>query len=46
VAAAVVLAQRRWVARGGDPGDITALAMWAVPAGVVGARIYHVITDP
>ena len=46
VVAAVAFAQRRWAARGGDPGDIAALAVWAVPAGLVGARIYHVVTDP
>lgn len=46
VIAAVALAQRRWKARGGDPNDISALATWAVPAGVIGARIYHVVTDP
>lgn len=46
VVAAVALAQQRWQTRGGDPGDIAALATWAVPAGIVGARIYHVATDP
>jgi prolipoprotein diacylglyceryl transferase len=46
VVAAVAFAQRRWAARGGDPSDIPALAVWAVPAGLVGARIYHVVTDP
>jgi prolipoprotein diacylglyceryl transferase len=45
VVVAVWIAQRRWAARGGDPNDITALAMWAVPAGLVGARLYHVVTD-
>ena len=45
VIAAVTLASRRWEARGGDPGDISAIAIWAVPAGLVGARLYHVITD-
>ena len=45
VVVAVLIAQRRWAARGGDPNDITALAMWAVPAGLVGARLYHVVTD-
>ena len=45
VVVAVAIAQRRWAARGGDPNDITALAMWAVPAGLVGARLYHVVTD-
>jgi prolipoprotein diacylglyceryl transferase len=46
VVVAVWIAQRRWEARGHDPADIGALAVWAVPAGVVGARIYHVATDP
>ncbi|MEM8904968.1 MAG: prolipoprotein diacylglyceryl transferase [Actinomycetota bacterium] len=45
VVAAVWLTQRRWAARGHDPDQITTVAMWAVPFGVVGARIYHVITD-
>ena len=45
VLAAVWLSQRRWRAVGGDPEDITRLAMWAVPAGLIGSRIYHVITD-
>jgi len=46
IVAAVALAERRWVARGGRREDITALALWAVPAGFIGARIYHVVTDP
>jgi len=33
------------VARGGVPGTATDLAVWAVPAGLVGARLYHVATD-
>jgi len=41
----VWLAQKRWTAVGGDPDDISKLAMWAVPAGLVGSRIYHVLTD-
>lgn len=45
VIAAVWLAGRRWGERGGDPEDISAIALWAVPAGVIGARLYHVITD-
>ena len=43
--AAVVLASRRYARRGGDPALITTLAIWTVPAGIVGARLYHVITD-
>jgi len=45
VVAAVLVSQKRWVARGGDPDDISAVAMWAVPAGLVGSRVYHVFTD-
>jgi prolipoprotein diacylglyceryl transferase len=45
VIAAVVISQKRWAARGGNPDDISTIALWAVPAGVIGARIYHVATD-
>jgi prolipoprotein diacylglyceryl transferase len=45
VLAGVWLARRRWAARGGDPEDITTIALWAVPAGLIGARLYHVVTD-
>ena len=45
VFAAVSLGTKRWVARGGTEDDVTAIALWAVPAGVVGARLYHVVTD-
>ncbi len=45
VLAAVWLSRRRWEARGGDPDQISRIALWAVPAGLVGARLYHVITD-
>jgi len=36
---------KRYVARGGEPGVITDIAIWAVPFGIVGGRLYHVITD-
>jgi prolipoprotein diacylglyceryl transferase len=42
---AVWIGEKRWVARGGRPGDVQDLAVWAVPFGIVGARLYHVITD-
>ncbi len=45
VLVAVYIAQRRWAARGGHPDDIASIATWAVPAGLIGARVYHVITD-
>lgn len=46
VVLAVVIGNRRWVARGGQPGFILDVAMWAVPFGIVGGRIYHVISSP
>jgi prolipoprotein diacylglyceryl transferase len=45
VLAAIEIGSRRWKARGGDPNDIWSIAMWVVPAGLVGARLYHVLTD-
>jgi prolipoprotein diacylglyceryl transferase len=45
VIAAVWISSKRWEARGGNPDDISAIALWAVPAGVIGARMYHVATD-
>lgn len=44
-AMAAALASKRWVAMGGDEDDMAAVAMWGIPAGVIGARAYHVITD-
>jgi prolipoprotein diacylglyceryl transferase len=45
VLVAVAIAQRRWRRRGyGSPG-ISDIAFWVVIWGVIGARLYHVITD-
>jgi prolipoprotein diacylglyceryl transferase len=46
VVAAVLIGERRWVARGGTRGLVTDVATLAVPGGIVGARIYHVLTSP
>ncbi|QNN53054.1 prolipoprotein diacylglyceryl transferase [Nocardioides mesophilus] len=45
VVVAVWLGEKRWVARGGRPGQVSDIAVWAVPFGLVGGRLYHVITD-
>lgn len=45
VLAGVTLARRRWKAAGHNPDEISDVAVWAVPAGLIGARLYHVITD-
>lgn len=42
---AVWLTERRWVQRGGRPGAVMDIATWAVPFGIVGGRLYHVITS-
>ena len=43
---AVFWTRRRWQAAGHNPDDIVDVALWAVPFGIVGGRLYHVITDP
>jgi prolipoprotein diacylglyceryl transferase len=45
VIAAVWLSSRRYAHRGGDPKLIESIALPSVIAGLIGARIYHVITD-
>lgn len=45
IVVAVWLGNRRYVARGGQSGLITDIALWAVPFGIVGGRIYHVLSD-
>ena len=46
IVVAVMVGDRRLQARGGRPGDVADIATWAVPFGLVGARIYHVFTNP
>ncbi|HVU74580.1 MAG TPA: prolipoprotein diacylglyceryl transferase [Mycobacteriales bacterium] len=43
---AILITDRRWQARGGQPGQIGDMAVWIVPAALIGARIYHLITSP
>lgn len=45
IVVAVWLGDRRWVARGGQSGTVADVALWAVPFGIVGGRLYHVISD-
>ncbi|MDP9101662.1 MAG: prolipoprotein diacylglyceryl transferase [Actinomycetota bacterium] len=46
VLAAATIGDRRWVARGGRKGTVWDVAGIAVPSGLIGARIYHVVTSP
>jgi len=45
VVAAVILSARRWRARGGNPDLVFEVALWSVLAGLIGARLYHVVTS-
>ncbi|GGC69652.1 prolipoprotein diacylglyceryl transferase [Hoyosella rhizosphaerae] len=42
---AIAWGDRRWQARGGEPGTVLDIALWAIPFGFVGGRAYHVATD-
>ena len=45
IVAALLIGDRRWVARGGERGVIYDIALWAVPVGLIGGRLYHLATD-
>ncbi|MFZ9283331.1 MAG: prolipoprotein diacylglyceryl transferase [Candidatus Nanopelagicales bacterium] len=45
IVVAVLWGDRRWQKIGGKAGEISDVAVWAVPFGIVGGRIYHVVTD-
>jgi hypothetical protein len=42
---AMIIATRRWQARGGTADSRELMVVVGVPFGIVGARLYHVITD-
>ncbi|WP_200209865.1 prolipoprotein diacylglyceryl transferase [Micromonospora coerulea] len=46
IVVACVVTERRLRERGVAPGAVLDIAVWAVPTGIIGARIYHVITSP
>jgi prolipoprotein diacylglyceryl transferase len=45
IVVALVIGDRRWEARGGERGVVYDIALWAVPFGLIGGRLYHIITD-
>jgi prolipoprotein diacylglyceryl transferase len=45
VVAAVLIARRRWAARGGSAELVDEVALWGFPAGLIGGRLYHVVTS-
>ncbi len=42
---ALIIGDRRWAARGGQRGVIYDIALWVVPFGLIGGRLYHLATD-
>jgi prolipoprotein diacylglyceryl transferase len=46
IIAACVITEVRMRRRGAPPFAVLDIAVWAVPFGILGARIYHVITSP
>ena len=46
IVVAVWLGDKRWRKFGGNAAEISDIAVWAIPFGIIGGRIYHVATDP
>jgi prolipoprotein diacylglyceryl transferase len=46
IALAIYITRRRWRAMGGNPDLVGDVAIWAVPIGLIGARIYFDVTTP
>src|SRR3954453_9370244 len=45
VISAVFICARSWRAQGGDPKLVEECALWGFPAGLIGGRLYHVVTS-
>ena len=46
ISLAIYITVRRWTAAGGDRSLVYDVALWGVPAGIVGGRIYFDLTTP
>jgi prolipoprotein diacylglyceryl transferase len=46
VAAAIFIGNKSYVNKGGAPGVVGDVAIYAVPAGIIGGRLYHLVTSP
>ncbi|MFJ8686979.1 prolipoprotein diacylglyceryl transferase [Micromonospora wenchangensis] len=46
IVVACLVTEHRLRQRGVAPGAVLDIAVWAVPTGIIGARIYHVVTSP
>ena len=36
----------RWARRGAPEGSVWDIAIWAIPLGIIGGRLYHVVSSP
>lgn len=43
---ALWLTNVRWQQRGGTTDDLWNIAVWTVPAGIIGGRLYHIFSTP
>ncbi|WP_348787903.1 prolipoprotein diacylglyceryl transferase [Leifsonia sp. NPDC080035] len=46
IVVAAIWTSRRLTKRGAEPGVVLDILLWAVPLGIIGARLYHVFTHP
>lgn len=46
IAAALWLTSVRWARRGAPEGSVWDIAIWAIPFGIIGGRLYHVFSSP
>jgi prolipoprotein diacylglyceryl transferase len=46
IVAAAFLTNARLTKRGAEPGIVLDIILWAVPLGIIGARVFHVLTHP
>ena len=46
IVAAGILTNHRLKQRGAEPGVVLDIVIWAIPLGIIGARVFHVLTHP
>ena len=46
IAVAIYVGKKRYVASGGNGEEVLDASIWAIPFGIIGGRIYHVISSP
>jgi prolipoprotein diacylglyceryl transferase len=45
ITGSIIVARKLWRAKGGDPDLVYTVAMWGVPFGILGGRLYHDVTS-